>query len=73
MTALPDRRQLAPAETVEPQYQACLDVARESGIASLGLMTNQVWHDDPRRLTFVLARMRTRALAAQQRSVAAPH
>ena len=26
------------------------------GLASLGLMTNQVWYDDPRRLTFLLAR-----------------
>jgi hypothetical protein len=26
------------------------------GLTSLGLMTNQVWYDDPRRLTFLLAR-----------------
>ena len=49
----PDYRGLA---TVEPQYQDCLDLAAEQGLATLGLMTNQVWHDDPRRLAFVLAR-----------------
>jgi 2-polyprenyl-3-methyl-5-hydroxy-6-metoxy-1,4-benzoquinol methylase len=26
------------------------------GLTSLGLTTNQVWHDDPRRLLFILAR-----------------
>jgi cyclopropane fatty-acyl-phospholipid synthase-like methyltransferase len=44
------------AETREPQYQRCLDILRESGRASLGLMTNQIWWDDPKRLLFVLAR-----------------
>ena len=43
-------------KTREPQYQRCIDLARESGLATLGVMTNQVWHDDPRRLAFVLAR-----------------
>src|SRR5471032_1013677 len=43
-------------ETRESQYQDLLTLEKESGIASLGLMANQVWHDDPRRLTFVLAR-----------------
>jgi SAM-dependent methyltransferase len=42
--------------TREPQYERCLEVEREAGRTKLGLMTNQVWHDDPRRLTFVLAR-----------------
>lgn len=41
--------------TREPQYQICLDIAREHR-TQLGLMSNQVWHDDPRRLGFVLAR-----------------
>lgn len=44
------------ARTKEPQYEACLDLEAEKGLASLGLMTNQVWHDDPKRLAFVLAR-----------------
>lgn len=42
--------------TREPQYQDCLDLRSRQGLASLGLMTNQVWHDDPRRLVFISAR-----------------
>ena len=42
--------------TREPQYEHCLTVAEENGRTQLGLMSNQVWHDDPRRLAFVLAR-----------------
>lgn len=42
--------------TVEPQYQAALETRESRGIASLGLMCNQVWHDDPRRLAFMAAR-----------------
>jgi 2-polyprenyl-3-methyl-5-hydroxy-6-metoxy-1,4-benzoquinol methylase len=44
------------ARTVEPQYERCLEVSEQSGRTKLGLMSNQVWHDDPRRLAFVLAR-----------------
>jgi len=44
------------ARTHEPQYEDCLKVAEAAGVARLGLMTNQVWHDDPRRLAFLLAR-----------------
>src|SRR5688572_17023419 len=43
-------------KTKEPQYQFCLDIKEESGLTELGLMTNQCWHDDPRRLAFFLAR-----------------
>jgi 2-polyprenyl-3-methyl-5-hydroxy-6-metoxy-1,4-benzoquinol methylase len=42
--------------TKEPQYERLLEVQREAGMTSLGLMTNQVWYEDPRRLTFILAR-----------------
>ena len=42
--------------TKEPQYSNCLDVKDEIGLQRLGLMTNQVYYDDPRRLTFILAR-----------------
>ncbi|WP_421879246.1 class I SAM-dependent methyltransferase [Pacificispira sp.] len=42
--------------TKETQYNNCLDVRDEVGFTRLGLMTNQVWHDDPRRLVFSLAR-----------------
>ncbi len=44
------------ARTKERQYEACLEVSEAHGRARLGLMTNQVWHDDPKRLAFVLAR-----------------
>ena len=42
--------------TRELQYLDCVEVKNRHGLTSLGLMTNQVWHDDPRRLTFLLAR-----------------
>ena len=42
--------------TREPQYQRCLEMRDPQGQARLGLMSNQTWHDDPRRLLFVLAR-----------------
>lgn len=55
--------------TREPQYNNCLDIDRTIGRAALGLMTNQVWHDDPRRLTFVLARYKfvAKMLSGSQR------
>jgi|SRR5215831_3056784 len=42
--------------TREGQYNDCLAVKEQAGVAELGLMTNQVWHDDPRRLAILLAR-----------------
>ena len=42
--------------TKEPQYANCLRIRDEVGFDRLGLMTNQVWFDDPRRLAFVLVR-----------------
>ncbi len=42
--------------TREPQYNRCVEIKQRFGLTQLGLMTNQVWHDDPRRLTFLLAR-----------------
>src|SRR5437667_5510583 len=44
------------AKTREPQYQVQVTLRDAKGLASLGLTTNQVWEDDPRRLLFVLAR-----------------
>lgn len=41
-------------KTKEKQYQFLLE--REKYLANLGLMSSQVWQDDPRRLLFVLAR-----------------
>ena len=43
-----------PETTKEKQYQFLLE--REKHLANLGLMSSQVWQDDPRRLLFVLAR-----------------
>jgi Methyltransferase domain len=43
-------------KTREAQYNRCVELKETVGLASLGLMTNQVWYDDPRRLTFLLAR-----------------
>lgn len=45
-----------PKSTRESQYNDCLAVKEQIGVAELGLMTNQVWHDDPRRLAILLAR-----------------
>jgi len=42
--------------TKEPQYQRVLDIRDEQGLTPLGLMSNQTWHDDPKRLVFVLSR-----------------
>jgi 2-polyprenyl-3-methyl-5-hydroxy-6-metoxy-1,4-benzoquinol methylase len=42
--------------TVETQYNDCLDVMHQHGLTKLGIMSNQVWHDDPRRLAFMLSR-----------------
>ncbi len=45
------------AATKEPQYQMLLDLRkRKERATSLGLMTDQVWHDDPKRLSFLLSR-----------------
>lgn len=44
------------ATTREPQYDDCLKTERAVGRAVLGLMSNQVWHDDPRRLAILLSR-----------------
>lgn len=42
--------------TYEPQYQRALDLEATHGLLRLGLMTNQHWHDDPKRVGFVMAR-----------------
>ena len=42
-------------ETREAQYQRSIDLQKE-GLATLGLMTNQAWHDDPKHLLFTLSR-----------------
>lgn len=43
-------------ETKEPQYGRQVELRETIGLSQLGLTTNQLWHDDPRHLLFVLAR-----------------
>jgi len=43
-------------KTREMQYQNCVELRDSKGLTHLGLMSNQVWHDDPKRLLFVLSR-----------------
>lgn len=55
--------------TKEAQYQFLIDLEKQ-GLEQLGLMSSQVWHDDPRRLLFVLARYKFAAkMLAGQRKV----
>src|SRR3981081_3299621 len=49
----PDR---ADPQTRERQYNRLLDVAETQGRTELGMMMNQAWQDDPKRLTFTFAR-----------------
>jgi cyclopropane fatty-acyl-phospholipid synthase-like methyltransferase len=42
--------------TFEKQYGNCLEIEQQYGRTPFGLMSNQVWHDDPKRLVFVLSR-----------------
>ncbi|MEM7189710.1 MAG: class I SAM-dependent methyltransferase [Pseudomonadota bacterium] len=42
--------------TREKQYQPLIEIADQVGTTELGLMTNQAWHDDPKRLTFTFSR-----------------
>jgi len=43
-------------QTKEPQYQFEVEMAQQYGLARFGIMSNQTWRDDPRRLLFVLSR-----------------
>ena len=43
-------------KTREPQYQCQVDYRGKYGLTTLGLVTNQLWHDDPRHLCFLLSR-----------------
>jgi hypothetical protein len=42
--------------TREPQYQVCVELQQRQGLTPLGLMSSHTWHEDPKRLVFVLAR-----------------
>ncbi len=44
------------ANTKEPQYSVSLRYRDEHGLEPLGLMINQAWYDDPKRLAFTFSR-----------------
>lgn len=56
-------------KTREPQYQDTITIAQEQGLARFGLMSNQVWHDDPKRVVFLLSRYKfvAKMLAGKKR------
>ncbi len=43
-------------KTKEPQYQVQVEFKKKRGLTKLGVKTNADWHDDPRRLLFVMSR-----------------
>ena len=47
---------MEPERTKERQYQSQVQLRESRGLTRLGLATNRVWRDDPRRLLIVLAR-----------------
>ncbi len=54
-------------KTVESQYERCIEVQEKCGLTQLGIMSNQTWHDDPKRLGFLLARYKFVAKMLQGR------
>jgi SAM-dependent methyltransferase len=42
--------------TVEPQYEQHVELKESRGLTRLGIEKNGNWHNDPRRLVFVLSR-----------------
>lgn len=40
----------------EKQYNSCLELKDKQGLSQMGLMSNWAWHDDPKRLTWLLSR-----------------
>ncbi len=59
------------ASTKEPQYEALVKLKKGKGLTTLGMMNNQVWQDDPRRLVFTLSRYKfvAKLLAGKQRAL----
>jgi 2-polyprenyl-3-methyl-5-hydroxy-6-metoxy-1,4-benzoquinol methylase len=47
---------MAADETRDPVNRVVLEIRDRVGFARLGLMNNQVWHEDPRRLVFTMSR-----------------
>ena len=42
--------------TKDPVNQSLIDLEKRIGLQKFGIMNNGVWHDDPKRLVFTLAR-----------------
>jgi SAM-dependent methyltransferase len=61
----------AALKTRETQYQDEIELAGKYGFARFGLMSNQVWRDDPRRIVFLLSRYKfvAKMLAGKKRVV----
>jgi len=59
------------ASTKEPQYEALVTLKKGKGLTTLGMMNNQVWQDDPRRLVFTLSRYKfvAKLLAGKHRAL----
>lgn len=57
--------------TRDPVNQPLIDLRDRIGFARLGIMNNQVWHEDPRRLVFTLARYKfvSKMLRGKERAV----
>lgn len=56
-------------KTREPYAQVLLNLRESKGLTQLGLTANQTWHDDPKRLLFMLARYKfvARMLSGKQK------
>lgn len=46
----------SPSPTREPQYASMVALRERQGLARLGLMSSETWHEDPIRLAFLLSR-----------------
>jgi len=53
---LRERTMTSSEKTRESQYQPCIELRDREGLARLGLMSSHTWHEDPKRLLFVLSR-----------------
>lgn len=56
------------SRTKEPQYESILRIRDSHGVAHLGLMANESWAQDPKRMLFMLARYKfvAKMLAGRQ-------
>jgi hypothetical protein len=47
---------VSPLRTRETSHDACIELKRTVGLASLGVVVNQIWYENPTHLAVVLAR-----------------